>query len=485
METRVRPARAGEEEPGPGERAKERNCEGVEKKRMTAFSEQEAQAEKEGRRLRRRVAFHTLGCKVNQFDTEGLIADFQAHGYQVAAFDEPAEIYILNTCAVTKEAERKAGQLIRRIKREHPDAFLVVTGCYAQTGAEGLSALPEVDLVVGVAGRSRLREILEEKLWAGEKNWVLPWAEAGEFEVWTPDFSGQTRAFLKVEDGCQSYCSYCKIPFARGPVRSLPLDLVLKEIDRLLGLGYKEIVLVGIHLGHYGMDRGSSLAQLLQAVEQRWAGTEHQWRLRLGSIDPTDFTPELMEILFTAKLLCNHLHIPLQSGSGKILALMNRGYTPDDYAGLVSLLRKGLPGLAVTTDLMVGFPGETEADFGETLNFLQAVGFSRVHIFPYSLREGTKAATLPGHLPRRVKEERVKRAEVTARELAKAYRGFFLDQVVEVLIEESNREGYAEGFSREYLRVQVKEKIQPNSLLQAKVISADREPLTGVVVTPV
>ncbi|HEY8392009.1 MAG TPA: tRNA (N(6)-L-threonylcarbamoyladenosine(37)-C(2))-methylthiotransferase MtaB [Capillibacterium sp.] len=451
---------------------------------MAAFSEQEAAAEKEDRRPYRRVAFHTLGCKVNQFDTEGLIADFQAHGYRVVAFDEPAEIYILNTCAVTKEAERKAGQLIRRIKREHPAAFLVVTGCYAQTSADGLSALPEVDLVVGVAGRSRLREILEAKLPAGEKNRVLPWAGSGEFEVLNPDFSGQTRAFLKVEDGCQSYCSYCIIPFARGPVRSLPLDLVLKEIDRLLGLGYKEIVLVGIHLGHYGIDRGDSLAKLLKAVEERWAGTERRWRLRLGSIDPTDFTPELMEILFNAKLLCNHLHIPLQSGSGKILALMNRGYTPDDYAGLVSVLRKGRPGLAVTTDLMVGFPGETEADFGETLNFLRAVGFSRIHIFPYSLRAGTAAAKLPGHLPRRVKEERVKQAELIARELAEDYRNLFLDQVVEVLIEETNRAGYAEGFSREYLRVQVKEEIKPNSLVRAKVVSAGREPLTGVVVAP-
>jgi len=451
---------------------------------MTGFREKDAAAEKEGQRPRQRVAFHTLGCKVNQFDTEGLRADFQAHGYQVVGFDEPAEIYILNTCAVTKMAERKAGQLIRRVKREYPDAYLVVTGCYAQTSAEVLSAFPEVDLVVGVAGRSRLREILEEKLPASGKNRVLSWARAGEFEVLTPDFSGQTRAFLKVEDGCQSYCSYCKIPFARGPVRSLPLELVMKEIERLLGLSYKEIVLVGIHLGHYGIDHDYNLATMLKRIEEQWRGTESQWRLRLGSIEPTDFTPELMEILFAAKLLCNHLHIPLQSGSGKILSLMNRGYTPDDYAGIVSMLRKGRPGLAVTTDLMVGFPGETEADFVETLNFLQAVGFTRVHIFPYSLREGTKAAKLTGHLPRRVKEERVKRAELTARELAKAYRALFLGQVVEVLIEETNRHGYAEGFSREYLRVQVKEELNPNSLIRAKVVSAAREPLTGMAVIP-
>ena len=260
-----------------------------------------------------------------------------------------------------------------------------------------------------------------------------------------------------------------------------PPDQVLREIERYLSLGYREIVLVGIHLGHYGKDLEMSLAALLSQIERAWQGASGKWRLRLGSIDPTDFTPQLMEGLFASALLCNQLHIPLQSGSGKVLALMNRGYSPDDYAGLASMLRKGRPGLALTTDLMVGFPGETEVDFVETLNFLQAVGFSRVHIFPYSLREGTKAAGMKGHLPRRIKEERVKRAEQTAKVLAKAYRGLFLDQVVEVLLEETNRDGYAEGFSREYLRVQVKEERRPNTLLHVKVVTAAREPLTGVV----
>jgi threonylcarbamoyladenosine tRNA methylthiotransferase MtaB len=430
----------------------------------------------------KKIAFHTLGCKVNQFDTEGLMVDFRDHGYEVVAFNEPADIYIINTCTVTKVAERKAGQLIRRVKRDHPKAFLVVTGCYAQTGAKVISAYPEVDLVVGVAGRGRLRQLLEEAVPEQKKNMVLPWVKQHAFEVYTPDFSGQTRAFLKIEDGCESYCSYCKIPFARGPVRSLPPEQVLQEIERFLSLGYREIVLVGIHLGHYGKDLEINLATLLAQIEHQWQGAGRKWRLRLGSIDPIDFTPQLMEGLFSSAILCNQLHIPLQSGSGKVLTLMNRGYSPDDYAGLASMLRKGRPGLALTTDLMVGFPGETEADFVETLNFLQAVGFSRVHIFPYSLREGTKAARMKGHLSRQIKEERVKRAEQTAKALAKAYRGLFLDRVVEVLIEKTNRDGYAEGFSREYLRVQVKEKQEPNTLLHAKIVAAAREPLTGVIV---
>lgn len=449
---------------------------------MVERSAKEEKEEKEGQRSARRIAFYTLGCKVNQFDTEGLIAESREHGYEVVPFSEPAAIYVINTCTVTKEAERKAGQLIRRVKRKHPDSYLVVTGCYAQTSAEVVSAFPEVDLVVGVAGRGRLFQILEEELPAHGKNRVLPWAEGGGFEVFAPEFSGQTRAFLKVQDGCQSFCSYCKIPFARGPVRSLPPAQVLAEMARLLALGYKEIVLVGIHLGHYGIDLGTNLAALLDQIEQQWGGAETKWRLRLGSVDPTDFTPQLMEVVFSSTLLCNHLHIPLQSGSGKVLSLMNRGYTPDDYAGLASLLRSGRPGLALTTDLMVGFPGETEADFEETLNFLQAVGFSRVHIFPYSLREGTKAAQMKGHLSRRVKEERVKRAELVARDLATEYRRLFLDQVVEVLIEETNREGFGEGFSQEYLRVQVKEEQEPNTLVHARIVDVAREPLTGVVV---
>ncbi|MBA2132448.1 tRNA (N(6)-L-threonylcarbamoyladenosine(37)-C(2))-methylthiotransferase MtaB [Capillibacterium thermochitinicola] len=449
---------------------------------MVENGAKEEKAKDVGQRPARKIAFYTLGCKVNQFDTEGLITESRAHGYEVVSFDEPAAIYVLNTCTVTKEAERKARQLIRRVKRKHPDAFLVVTGCFAQTGAEVLTALPEVDLVVGVAGRGRLFQILEEELTVRRKNRVLPWAEVDGFEVFAPEFSGQTRAFLKVEDGCQSYCSYCKIPFARGPVRSLPLPQVMKEIERLLALGYKEIVLVGIHLGHYGIDLGTNLASLLARIEQEWGGTEPKWRLRLGSVDPTDFTPQLMEVILSSTLLCNHLHIPLQSGSGKVLSLMNRNYSPDDYAGLVTLLRNGRPGLALTTDLMVGFPGETEADFNETLNFIQAIGFSKVHIFPYSLRPGTRAAQMKGHLPRWVKEERVKRAEAIARTLAHAYWKRLLDQVVEVLIEETNRDGYGEGLAREYVRVQVKEMREPNTMVHARIIQADREPLTGVVV---
>jgi threonylcarbamoyladenosine tRNA methylthiotransferase MtaB len=435
------------------------------------------------RRATSRVAFHTLGCKVNQFDTSGLIAKFREQGYEIVDFKEPAEIYIINTCTVTKTAEQKARQLIRKVKRDHPESMVVVTGCYAQTKAEALTRMSEIDLLVGVAGRNNLVKLIEQESSLREKNKVIPWESGSQFEVFTPEYTGKTRAFLKIEDGCESYCSYCKIPFARGPVRSLPSELVKAEIRRMLALGYKEIVLVGIHLGEYGKDLDTDLASLLMEIERECGDDKKgEWRLRLGSIEPRDFSPLLMEVLHSSQLICNHLHIPLQSGSGTVLSRMNRRYSPDDYAGLVSMLRKGIPRFALTTDVMVGFPGETKEEFTETLNFIKAIGFSRIHIFPYSMREGTKAARMNGHLFRKTKEERVRQLEVVAEELAKEYRLKFPGEIVEVLLEEKNSQGYWEGFSREYLRIQVKGDWQANTLLQVLVTTQETEVLTGKVV---
>ncbi len=428
------------------------------------------------------VAFHTLGCKVNQFDTGGLMAKFQERGYEIVGFDQPAGIYVINTCTVTQTAEQKARQLIRKVKREHPEALVVVTGCYAQTNPEAVAALPEADLVVGVAGRSNLVDLIEQEIAAERKNQVIPWENCAQFEVYTPQDTEKTRAFLKIEDGCRSFCTYCKIPFARGPVRSLPPAQVKMEIQRLLSLGFKELVLVGIHLGEYGTDLGSDLASLLTEIDREGGDWGQEWRLRLGSLEPTDFSPPLIEIMFSSRLLCNHLHIPLQSGSGGVLSRMNRKYTPEDYAGLVSMLRQGIPDLSLTTDLMVGFPGETEEEFTETLRFIEAVGFSRIHIFPYSRREGTKAARMKGQIPRRIKEERVRQVEVTAEKLARAYREKLLGKTVEVLFEEVETGRYGVGFSREYLRVKVDGDWQPNTMVKAKITSSAAEPLTGIVV---
>ncbi|NLW56043.1 MAG: tRNA (N(6)-L-threonylcarbamoyladenosine(37)-C(2))-methylthiotransferase MtaB [Firmicutes bacterium] len=428
------------------------------------------------------VAFHTLGCKVNQFDTGGLMAKFRERGYEIVGFDQPAAIYVINTCTVTQTAEQKARQLIRKVKREHPEAMVVVTGCYAQTNPEAVAALPEADLVVGVAGRGNLVDLIEQKISVESKNQVLPWGNCAQFEVFTPENTEKTRAFLKIEDGCRSFCSYCKIPFARGPVRSLPPLQVKDEIKRLLRSGFKELVLVGIHLGEYGTDLGRDLASLLAEIAHEGEDWGEEWRLRLGSLEPTDFSPALIEILFSSRLFCNHLHIPLQSGSSGVLSRMNRKYTPEDYAGLVSMLRQGIPDLSLTTDLMVGFPGETEEEFTETLHFIQAVSFSRIHIFPYSRREGTKAAQMKEQLPRKLKEERVRQAEKVAEKLARDYREKLLGKTVEVLIEEVEAGRYGEGFSREYVRVKVEGDWRPNTLVAAKVTSSVGEPLTGIAI---
>lgn len=445
-----------------------------------------------------RVAFHTFGCKVNQFDTEGLVSTFNAAGYEVVPLSATADVYVINTCTVTKTAEQKARQVTRRIKRAHPEALVVVTGCYAQTNPEEVAALPEADLIVGVSGRIDLVNLVTERLsghidspqecagfsQAAKRTYVRSWTAKPGFEVYTPEFSEKTRAFLKVEDGCESYCSYCKIPFARGPVRSLPSDQVRVEINRLKEAGFKELVLVGIHLGNYGKDLGKNLAELLQEIAE-----EHRessaFRIRLSSIEPTDFTPELIRVVLGSSLFCPHFHIPLQSGSDTVLQRMNRPYSTRDYRELLRKLRARRPNLAVSTDLMVGFPGETPEEFEETLRFLREEEFSRVHIFPYSPREGTKAARLPNQLSRKEKEDRAKQAELIAAEVVAGYRRTFLGKTVEVLIEEEVAPGVWEGFSGEYLRVRLREnhgaKLQSNVLVQAKVIETAEEPLIAEV----
>jgi threonylcarbamoyladenosine tRNA methylthiotransferase MtaB len=454
------------------------------------------------------VAFHTFGCKVNQFDTEGLISKFKAEGYEIVPFSAEADVYVINTCTVTKTAEQKARQVTRRIKRAHTGALVVVTGCYAQTNPEDIAALPEVDLIVGVSGRSTLVDLVNERLRAGNEKEaegcgftrVLPesrrtrvhsWTAQPGFEVYTPEFAEKTRAFLKIEDGCESYCSYCKIPFARGPVRSLPPDQVRAEIRRLKEAGFKELVLVGIHLGNYGKDLGKNLAELLGEVAEEHKETS-AFRFRLSSIEPTDFTPELIRVVLGSDLFCPHFHIPLQSGSDTVLQRMNRPYSTRDYRELLQKLREYRPGLAVSTDLMVGFPGETEEEFAETLRFLREEKFSRVHIFPYSAREGTKAVRLPNQLRQKEKEERVKRAELIVEEVVGGYRQTFFGETVEVLTEEEVAPGVWEGFSGEYLRVRLREgdallggdgvgALQGNTLVRARVINTDDEPLLAEV----
>lgn len=392
-------------------------------------------------------------------------------------FQSKADVYIINTCTVTKTAEQKARQMIRRVKREHPGAVVVVTGCYPQTDPKAVEGLPEADLIIGVAGRSDLVEIVQQFVTrTGPRIAVEPWRSEANFEVYEPEFSEKTRAFLKIEDGCDAYCSYCRIPFARGPVRSLPPARVISEIKRLRDLGFKELVLVGIHLGFYGKDHGSNLARLLIEIEEKVSGGI---RIRLSSVEPTDFDSELIEVFSRSSLLCPHLHIPLQSGSERVLAAMNRRYSPADYDRLLTLLRSARPGIAISSDLIVGFPGETEEDFAETLAFLRKQAFSRLHIFPFSPRKGTKAATFDGQLSSKKKKERVKEAERVAEEGAAQFRREMLGKIVEVLIEDEVAPGVYEGLTGEYLRTRVRGSFAEGALAPARVIDVQKEPLVA------
>jgi threonylcarbamoyladenosine tRNA methylthiotransferase MtaB len=398
-----------------------------------------------------RVAFHTLGCKVNQNDTDSLARLFRERGYEIAPFEAGADIYVINTCTVTKVGESKSRQMINRAVGYHP-RLVVVTGCYPQVAPEQVAAIPGVDLVVGMADRPRMVQLVESILARPQQivqvgnindlgDWVgMPVGLAGE----------RTRANLKIEEGCEQFCAYCVIPYARGKVRSMPLGQVICEFHSLLQAGFKEIVLSGIHLGAYGKDTGVTLSTVLTAL----LAIEGDFRLRLGSIEPADFTEELLRTVVNHPKVCQYLHIPLQSGSDRILKMMNRNYDLAYYCELMENLRKNNPRLAIGTDLIVGFPGETGADFESGCDFITRMAFARMHVFRYSPRPGTPAAKFPNRVPRTLQEERSKRLSAIGAKTGANYRRQFLGETVTVLFEEADAQRW-QGLTGEYLRVAV------------------------------
>ena len=400
-----------------------------------------------------RVSLLTLGCKANQYDTQAIAGLFRQRGYEIVPFPAPAEIYVVNTCSVTGEAVRKSRQLVRRAGRANPQAVLVLTGCYAQTGSEEeLASLLGVALIVGPQDRGRIVELVEEYLRDRRPRRLVrpPGAEPHFLDLPASTLAERTRAWLKIEDGCDQFCAYCQIPLARGPVRSLPLPRVLEEARRLLAAGYRELVLTGIHLGAYGRDLqdGTDLAQVIEALDS----LPDLVRLRLGSVEPNDFSPRLIAVLGGARKFSPHLHIPLQSGADGVLARMGRPYRTADYAALLEELRRAVPGLAVSTDLIVGFPGESEEEFAVSLAFAERMGFSRIHVFPFSPRPGTPAVSFPDQLPRRVREERARAAIDLARRLALRFHQTLVGRELAVLVEEWEG-GICRGLAGEYVEV--------------------------------
>lgn len=398
------------------------------------------------------VSFMTLGCKVNQFETETIEGLFHRAGYETVPFGKAADVCVINTCSVTALGEKKSRQIIRRARRENENAIIVATGCYAQLSPQELAKLDGVRLVVGTRDRARIVELVEQA--AREDGVIFDVGDimaADSFEdIPLYDTPTRTRAFLKIQEGCENFCTFCIIPYARGPLRSRPLESVRREAKKLIDAGFKEIVLTGIHIGAYGRDLAENVTLADAAREILALGGLS--RLRLGSLESVELSDELFSLLRDEPRLAKHLHLPLQAGSDAILHAMNRHYDTATFARLLENVRRNIPDVSITTDVIVGFPGETDALFEESLDFVSRMGFAKVHVFPYSRREGTPAARMAGQLPTSVKKERVRRMEEAAETAAKAFREQFLGKTEDVLFE-TETEGISDGLTGGYFRV--------------------------------
>lgn len=405
----------------------------------------------------KKIAFYTLGCKVNQADTASMETMFRSNGYTVVDFNGEADIYVVNTCVVTNTGQRKSRQMINRAVRKNPTALIVVTGCYPQTAAEEVKAIPGVDLIIGTQDRADIVKLVETAAVTQRVDTldsVRKLSANTEFEeLAAGDVIDKTRAFLKIQEGCNQFCTYCIIPFARGPLRSRSLTSIKEEVAKLLATGYKEVVLIGIHLGCYGKEHEGKLT-LFDAVTAALSVPGLQ-RLRLGSLESVEVQPQLLELMAVDKRLCRQLHLPLQAGCDATLARMHRPYDTQRFASLLRDIRSSLPDIAITTDIIAGFPGETAAEFATTLAFAESCGFSKMHIFPYSKRQGTPAAQMPEQVPEAVKQQRC----AALAELDSVQHQRFLERCVgseaEVLFEQTTADGYIEGLTSNYLRVYV------------------------------
>lgn len=403
---------------------------------------------------RPRVAALTLGCKVNQYDSEAVLETFAANGFEIVSPEEEADVYLINTCTVTNIADKKSRQLVRRVVREHPEAVVAAFGCYAQTQAVQLEEIEGLSIIAGTQKRAELVELvsqaLEKKQGVAATSIVEPLQKPPFEELTVSDFGQKVRAVLKIQEGCQQFCSYCKVPYARGPERSREVASVLAVAKRLVEAGYKEIVLTGIHLASYGRDL--TTASSLVEVAKQIADISGLHRLRLSSVEPTDVSDELLKLMANHPVVCRHLHMPLQSGSTSVLARMRRKYTAAEYLEIVERAREIIPAVALTTDIIVGFPGETDEEFAQTMETVRKAAFSRLHVFPYSRRAGTPAAKMPEQIPTKVKNLRSQELTKLGDELALLYHQRLIGSEVEVLFEES-MEGFAQGYTETYIRV--------------------------------
>ncbi|TVP85024.1 MAG: tRNA (N(6)-L-threonylcarbamoyladenosine(37)-C(2))-methylthiotransferase MtaB [Alkalicoccus sp.] len=404
----------------------------------------------------RKVAFHTLGCKVNHYETEAIWQLFQKENYEKVEFDQTADVYVINTCTVTNTGDKKSRQVIRRAVRRNPDAVICVTGCYAQTSPAEVMAVPGVDIVVGTQDRHKMIPYIEQFQQEREPiNGVGNIMKTRVYEeLDVPSFTDRTRASLKIQEGCNNFCTFCIIPWARGLLRSRDPEEVLKQARQLVEAGYKEIVLTGIHTGGYGEDmKDYNLARLLKELEK----VEGLKRIRISSIEGSQITDEVIQAIDASDKIVRHLHVPMQSGSDTVLKRMRRKYTMEFYKERVDRLKDALPGLAVTSDVIVGFPGETDEEFQETYDAVRDIGFSELHVFPYSKRTGTPAARMKDQVNDDIKHGRVRSLIELSNQQAKEYASLFEGEVLEMIPEEADKENSSllTGYTDNYMKVKV------------------------------
>lgn len=427
----------------------------------------------------KRAASFALGCKVNQYESEAIAELFAEKGYDIVGIDEEADVYIINTCTVTNFGDKKSRQLIRKVKRQNENAVVAVVGCYAQTAPQELMQVEGVNLVIGTKDRAQIVEMVEQyDVAKGVENHVSDIMKERVFEPLSiQKLANRTRAYLKIQDGCSQYCSYCIIPYARGPIRSREPQDVIAEVKRLAENGFKEVVLTGIHVASYGKDRrDTSLLEILRQVHE----VEGIERIRFSSIEPNVVTEEFAQAIAEMPKVCDHFHLSLQSGCDKTLKEMNRKYDTEKYRQAAATLRKYLPEVALTTDIIAGFPGETEEDFRASYAFAEEIGFAKIHAFPYSPKRGTPAAARKDQLLNAVKAERSHRLIELSDKMADAFIRKYVGKEVEVLFERAVGEGVYEGHTTNYIKVRATaEGDLTNRICMTKITKAEKEELFG------
>ncbi|MGN0135939.1 tRNA (N(6)-L-threonylcarbamoyladenosine(37)-C(2))-methylthiotransferase MtaB [Anaerotignum sp.] len=427
----------------------------------------------------KKAASFALGCKVNQYESEAIAELFAEKGYEIVGIDEEADVYVINTCTVTNFGDKKSRQLIRKVKRQNENAIVAVVGCYAQTAPQELMKVEGVNLVIGTKDRAQIVEMVEQYDKShGVENHVSDIMKERVFEPLSiQKLANRTRAYLKIQDGCSQYCSYCIIPYARGPIRSREPQEVLAEVKRLAENGFKEVVLTGIHVASYGKDRrDTSLLEILRQVHE----VEGIERIRFSSIEPNVVTEEFARAMAELPKVCDHFHLSLQSGCDKTLKEMNRKYDTEKYRQAAATLRKYLPHVALTTDIIVGFPGETEEDFQASYDFAKEIGFAKIHVFPYSPKRGTPAAARKDQLPNAVKSERSHKLIALSDKMAADFLQEYVGQDVEVLYERMVEDDVYEGHTTNYIKVRGKSgKNLTNQIRRTHITKAEGEELFG------